>query len=59
VPGPGHDTVCSERIITLLPRDFRMTLPRAGTTNLRVVGFSASMREDVLDSVDVTIRVLP
>jgi hypothetical protein len=59
VPEAGHDTLCGERIVTLLPRDLRVTLPQAGAANLRVVGLSASTPEEVLDSVDVAISVLP
>jgi hypothetical protein len=59
VPAAGHDTLCGERIVTILPRDLRVTLPRAGTARLRVVGLSAATPESVLDSVDIAINVLP
>lgn len=59
VPGAGHDALCVERVITLLPRDLQVTLPYAGAARLRVVGFSASTPEEVMDSVEVEVTVTP
>ena len=59
VPGVGHDALCGERIVTILPRDLRVTLQQPGTARLRVVGLSASTPESVLDSVDIAISVVP
>jgi hypothetical protein len=58
VPQPGHDTFCPE-VVTILPRDLRVTLPQAGTARLRVVGFRASSPGSILDSIDIAINVLP
>lgn len=58
VPREGHDTFCPE-IVTILPRDLRVTMPRAGTAHLRVVGFRASSPGSILDSIDIAINVLP
>jgi hypothetical protein len=58
VPDAGHDTFCPE-VVTILPRDLRVTMPRAGTARLRVVGFRASSPGSILDSIDIAINVLP
>jgi hypothetical protein len=58
VPSAGHDAFCPE-IVTILPRDLRITMPRAGTARLRVVGFRASSPGSILDSIDIAINVLP
>ena len=59
VPEAGHGALCGEAVITLLPRDLRVTLSHTGTASLRVVGLSASTPDEVLDSVDVAINVVP
>lgn len=57
-PKAGHGTFCPE-VLTVLPRDLEVTIPRAGTANLRVVGYRASSPGSILDSIDIAITVLP
>jgi hypothetical protein len=58
IPSEGHDAFCPE-VVTILPRDLRVTMPRAGAARLRVVGFRASSPGSILDSLDIAINVLP
>lgn len=58
IPREGHDAFCPE-IVTILPRDLRVTMPQAGAVRLRVVGFRASSPGSILDSIDIAINVLP
>ena len=59
MPEPGPRLRSAPRNVTVLPRDLQVTLPLAGTARLRVVGLRASTPESALDSVDITINVLP
>jgi hypothetical protein len=59
IPEPGHGTFCPEGVLTILPRDLNVTMPRAGSARLRVVGFRASSPGSILDSLDIAINVLP
>jgi hypothetical protein len=56
VPIPGHSTVCRNDYAFHEHR-LSVTLSRAGTARVRVVGLSAATRESVLDSAEVTIRI--
>jgi hypothetical protein len=59
IPEAGHGTFCPEGVLTILPRDLSVTMPRAGAARLRVVGFRASSPGSILDSLDIAINVLP
>jgi hypothetical protein len=56
VPIPGHSTVCRNDYAFQEHR-LSVTLPRTGAARVRVVGLSASTRQSVLDSVEVTVRI--
>jgi hypothetical protein len=58
VPDAGHDLFCT-RDYTTHPRTLSVTLKQAGPARLRVVGFSASTADPVLDSVEVQVTVAP
>jgi hypothetical protein len=58
VPDPGHDLFCTHDY-TPHPRDLSVKLQHAGQARLRVVGFSASSAQPVLDSVEVQVTVVP
>ena len=58
VPNPGHDVLCT-RDYAVHPRDLSVTLKQRGAARLRVVGFSASSADPVLDSVEVQLTVTP
>jgi hypothetical protein len=58
VPDPGHDLFCT-RDYAPHPRDLSIKLQQAGPARLRVVGFSASSAQQVLDSVEVQVTVVP
>jgi hypothetical protein len=59
IPEAGHGTFCPEGVLAILPRDLRVTMPRAGAASLRVVGYRASSPGSILDSIDIAINVLP
>jgi hypothetical protein len=58
VPDPGHDLFCT-RDYVVHPRDLSVTLKQRGPARVRVVGFSASSADPVLDSVEVQLTVTP
>jgi hypothetical protein len=58
VPDPGHDLFCT-RDYAPHPRNLSIKLQQAGPARLRVVGFSASSAQQVLDSVEVQVTVVP
>jgi hypothetical protein len=58
VPIAGHADVCRDDL-AFHDHRIRLTLGRAGTTRLRVVGLTAASRTDRLDSVEVAVAVSP
>jgi hypothetical protein len=58
VPIPGHSDVCRNDHAFHQHRT-SVTIPTSGASRVRVVGFSASRRDNVLDSVEAAITVRP